>query len=52
MGVPPPFLFLFGIKHVGIINILAVKNLRTYINSVVCEYSSKVWCLDSENLGD
>lgn len=31
MGVPPPFLLLFGTKYVRIINVLAAKNLGIHI---------------------
>lgn len=52
MGVPPPFLLLFGTKYVRIINVLAAKNLGIHYTSLsFVSPTRKVWCLHSESLG-
>lgn len=50
MGVPPPFLLLFGIKYVRIINIVAAKKLRIHIGLCSLSTTKKMLCLDSEKL--
>ena len=50
MGVPPPFLPLFGTKYVRVINASAAKNLRSHTglrNLRVQLKGSEVWILQS-----